>query len=97
VREKRVRVKVVGMWVKERGWLTRGTRARQDLVSAAGCQHAGLGGTAPGGVVETRFEPKPKFKRDQIDFKFFQTLTASNRTFLGSENMKQKMVRKNSR
>jgi hypothetical protein len=43
---------------------------------AVGRRHMGLGG-----VVQTRFELKPKFKRDEIDFKFLHNLTASNWAF----------------
>jgi hypothetical protein len=60
-------------------------------------RHTGLCGTAPGGAVQTRFEPKPKFKRDQIDFKFLQILMASNITMPDSKNLKQNMVGKHSR
>jgi hypothetical protein len=59
---------------------------------AVGHRHMGLGS-----VVQTRFEPKPKFKRGEIDFKFLHNLTASNKTFPGSKNLKQNMVGKHSR
>jgi hypothetical protein len=59
-----------------------------------GHRHVGLGSTAPGKAVQSLFEPKPKFKRDEIDFKLLHTLTASNRTFPGSKKLKQIMVGK---
>jgi hypothetical protein len=70
-----------GTWCQQR---CAGERGR----ATTGCRHMGPGGTALGGAVQTRFKPKPKFKRDQIDFKILQTLTASNMSFQSSKNLK---------
>jgi hypothetical protein len=39
---------------------------------AAGRQHAGPGGTAPGGAVQTRFEPKPNSNETKMILNSFK-------------------------
>jgi hypothetical protein len=66
-------------------------RARQHDGGAPRC---GPGQHSAGRHGLNGFESIQKFKRDQNDFKFLQTLTASNRTFPDSKNLKPNTVGK---
>jgi hypothetical protein len=73
-----------GVWEGER-------RARQRDGGAPTC---GPGQHSSGRHDLNGFESIQKFKRDQNDFKFLQILTASNKTFPNSKNLKQNTVGK---
>jgi hypothetical protein len=66
-----------------------GTGSSAQEQGRAKASTCGPDSTVPGGG---EFDSKSNFKRNQIIFKFIQTLTAAKRIFSSSENLTENMV-----